>query len=613
MSAKRQWNPRMKPRIVVVFYLMVLFVGYLGYNLVQVQAKQRLRNEPPKGFDSLKAMARAYHTGQLAIPALRGSILDRNHDILAASLTLPSIAANPSRLTPEERPQLALFLARAMNGNAHDILAMLNRRTTFVWLGRKMPAKVGERVEKYARQRDAALPRESKFLGGIFVLHEPTGKRFYPKGRLAVHLLGYTGIDDNGLDGIEGVYDHILRGEPGSLEAEMDREGRAIPDGWSHLQPSRPGHSIVLTIDESIQYVAERELTKAIRTYHGSSGTCIVMDARNGDILAMVNKPDYETRDAAHTPIGLRRNRAISDTYEPGSTFKIVTACAALDSGKIRLTQSFYCGDTIAVDGWTIHNADDGEAAMSGSATITEIITHSFNVGTTAVALYIGKKTMQQYIDRFGFGRTTGLPLPGEAEGLIQPYKGWANITLATTSFGQGITVTPIQLACAMQAIANKGVLYKPRLVREIVDADGKVVKRIPPTIRRRVISVKTAREMTAILRNVVTHGTGKNADNPIYPAAGKTGTANIVENGVYGSKYNASFLGFAPLNDPRVVILVKVTDPHPIHWGGSVAAPVFQVVSREALWRLGVRPLDIAEKDHRKTSAKKATSGSPD
>lgn len=607
---KRQWNPRMKPRVVVVFYMMVIFVGYLAYNLVQVQARQRVGGKAPTGFRDFIDMAGKYHVGSVPLPALRGPILDRNYQILAASLSLPSIAANPRKIAPEERDAVALFLARAMNGDVRTIHQMLETRGTFVWLGQKMPEKVAERIEKFATERDKTVSKGQR--GAIFVLRESTGKRFYPKGRLGVHLLGYTGIDDNGLDGIEAVYEGALKGIPGQIEAEMDRDGRIIPGGWSRLQPARPGRSVVLTLDESIQYIAERELAAQVKKFKATSGTCIVMDVKTGDILALVNKPDYATADAYKVATALRRNRAISDTYEPGSTMKVFTAAAALDSGRITMNDQFYCGTSITVDGWELHNADDGESSANGCENVMGVVTHSFNVGTVAIALRMGKKPFQQYLDRFGFGQVTGLPLPGEAEGLIQPYKDWPNITLATTAFGQGITVTPIQLVSAMQAVANKGVLMKPRLVREVLDADGKVVKSFPSTVKRRVLSERTAMQMRQILRNVVTNGTGKKAENAVYPSGGKTGTANIVDNGGYGGRYNASFLGFAPYHDPRIAILVKVEDPHPIHWGGSVAAPVFKVVAREALWRLGVRPLDVVENMDPEEEAAASPSPSP-
>ncbi len=572
----------MKQRIRIVFVMMLIFTAYLAYSLVQVQARQMLRDRPPTGFKSFRDMATSLHTASVPLRVLRGSILDRNHQVLASSLTLRSIAINPDRvrqwLQPAGRPQFAAFLARILHTNRQSILNKIDQHETFAWLGRKMPAAVTKKVEHLN-------------LPGIFLVPEASGKRFYPKGRLAVHVIGYTGVDDNGLDGIEASYDAWLRGIPGYIEAETDPSGCRLPDGWVHLHPARPGRNVVLTIDSAIQFVAERQLARAVKKFHGSSGCCIVMNVRNGDILALANVPDYRTQDFAHVPESLRRDRAISDIYEPGSTMKIFTASAALDSGSISLHQQFYCGSVINVDGWPIHNADDGDFSATGSENIIGIVTHSYNVGTVSIALHMGKKIFQRYLKRFGFGRRTGIPLPGEAAGLIQPYKDWANVTLATCAFGQGITVTPIQLICSAEGAINGGVMMRPRLVKEIDLPDGTVVKRFPPRVRRRVISAHTSAEIRYILRSVVVNGTGKQADSPAYPAAGKTGTANIAENGVYTHMYNASFLGFAPYDKPQVIVLVKVEDPHPIHWGGSVCAPVFRSVVAEALWRLGVPP----------------------
>lgn len=574
----------MKPRIVVVFYLMVTFVFYLGYNLVEVQARRA---------PWLTERAMAEHIGTTPEPALRGAILDRNGQTLAASLTLPSIACTPHELRARgfDLDMTSVELSKIVGVPQKEVRELLNA-PGFVWLARKVPESVATEIGKLNKDPDL---NKQKF-PGIFVLREPTGKRFYPKGRLAVHILGYTGIDDNGLDGIEAVFDPALKGKPGTLEAEMDRDGRVIPDGWSKRTPARQGNNVVLTIDESIQYLAESELQKAWDKFKPESAQCIVMDVKTGDILALANKPDYATRDASKVDVSLRRDRAISDTYEPGSTMKVLTAAAALDSGKITPKDTFLAGPTITVDGWTIHNADDGETGFGAMADITDIITHSLNVGTTSVALKMGKKTMFNYMMKFGIGHQTGICLPGEAEGLVQPYKDWANITLATNSYGQGVTVTPLQMVNVMQTIANDGVQMKPRLVKEIQTPDGRVVKRYPPVVRRRVISHKTAQEMREILRNVVLRGTGKLADIPGYPVAGKTGTANIVEHGVYvNGKYVASFLGFTPYNDPRIVCMVKVTDPKgPLHWGGSVAGPVFKTVCGESLWKLGVQPQPI-------------------
>lgn len=588
----------MKPRIVVVFYLMLGFVSYLSYNLWQVQARQSER---------YKKLAIDQHVGVQALPALRGSILDRSREILASSLTLPSLAADPSNI--KDRQKAAAIIARELQRPENEILRLLKSRGQFVWLARKIPEPLAQKFEKLTTEVPVRKGEKAVVTGlepidrekglGVYVLREPTGKRFYPKGRLGVHILGYTGIDDNGLDGIEAMYEGDLRGRPGRLEAEMDRGGRVIPNGWQRREPARPGNNVVLSIDESIQYIAEREIAAAVKRHNAKGAVCVIMDVKTGDILAMVNKPDYATKDFSRVPVALRRNRAVTDAYEPGSTFKIVLAAAALDSGRVTMRDRFFCGVSIQVDGWTIHNADDGESSETGSEDLKGIICHSYNVGTTSVALRMGKRAYFDYICRFGFGKQTGIGLPGEAEGIVQPMP-WANVALATNSFGQGISITPLQLVCAMQAIANGGVMMKPRIVREIVNQDGKTVRVIHPTVKRRVISATTASHVQDILRNVVVNGTGKKAEVPGYPVAGKTGTASVVTGGGYGSSaYISSFLGYAPYNDPRIVILVKIDEPDkakgPI-WGGSVAGPVFRAIARESLWRLGVKQQPIAD-----------------
>lgn len=599
MVRQKKFNPDTRHRVPHILALMVLFLLALSCRLWFVQAKNAYwyREEATK-----------QHVGEQSLPALRGSILDRNREILAASLTLASLAADPSNIL--DKKKAAAVIARELKMPERQVRQLLNSPGQFVWLARKIPEPLAQRFEKLTAYVPVKKGEKPVLTGlepsdrekglGVYVLREPTGKRFYPKGRLGVHILGYTGIDDNGLDGIEGMFDPALKGTPGKLEAEMDREGRVIPNGWQRRQPAHPGNNVVLSLDESIQYLAEREIGAAVKRHNAKGAVCIVMDAKSGDILAMVNKPDYATKDFSKVPAGLRRNRAVTDAYEPGSTFKIVLAAAALDSGKVSMLDRFFCGTSIQVDGWTIHNADDGESSETGSEDLKGIICHSYNVGTTSVALRMGKRTYFDYICKFGFGRQMGIDLPGEAEGIVQPLP-WANVTLATNSFGQGISVTPIQLVSAMQAVANGGVLMKPRIVREIVGQDGRTVKKMPPTIKRRVISKATSDKMRDILRNVVVNGTGKLAEVPGYPVAGKTGTASVVKGGVYGKgAYISSFLGFAPYNDPKVIILVKIEEPDrakgPI-WGGSVAGPVFRAIARETLWKLGVKQQPIVEK----------------
>lgn len=561
------WNITVRKRLIMLFYLTILLFFCLAYRLVCIQAFQGER---------YKRLANNQHRGRIEIPALRGSILDRKYEPLANSIALPSIAADPTKI--KDRKSAAKLLTSILGGDKKEMELLLSTSSTFVWIARKVNNELGQRVQDL-------------HIEGVFLLKEPSGKRFYPKGNLAAHVLGSTGIDDQGLDGIEASLDEYLRGRPGVLETEMDRDGRVIPGGFSSVIPAIPGSNVVLTIDESIQYIAESALDKAVKEHKAKSGSVIVMDARTGEILAMANRPNFRSEDFGKTDPKLKRNACVCDAYEPGSTFKVITAAAALDSGKVSIEEQIPCGNSIEVGGWSLQNANDG---FGGNPTenITDIVTYSFNTGTVAIGLRLGCKTFNEYLRKFGFGEITGIELPGETEGLVLPLPEWTEINLATSSFGQGVAITPIQIVSAMQAIANRGVQMKPHIVREIIDAKGNVVKAFKPEIKSRPISPETSYKMVAILQQVVERGTGKRAKVPGFLCAGKTGTANVVENGVYVSgKYIASFVGFVPAEDPRLIILAKIDHPQDMPWGGVVAAPVFKEVASETLWRLGVPP----------------------
>ncbi len=370
----------------------------------------------------------------------------------------------------------------------------------------------------------------------------------------------------------------------------MDRDGWAtLEHPTALIKPAEPGHNVILTIDETIQYVAERELAKQVKAYNASGGIVVVMDARNADILAMAVNPDFPARDFAEVDPAKRRNRAVTDPYEPGSTFKVFCAASALDCGMSPEDQ-FASGGVLYVDGWSIHNANDGLYA-GAMENLKDIIAFSFNVGTANVAFAIGKEKYYDHLLKFGFGSLTGIDLVGESEGILSNAKDWAKINTATISFGQGVAVTPVQLVSAMQAVANGGVRMRPHVVKAVTDAEGNVVRRNEPAIINQPISAKAANDMLSILENVCEKGTGKLARIPGYRVGGKTGTAQMVENGVYAAnEYVASFLGVAPIDDPRSVVLVKIEKPQP-YWGGLVAGPVFRAVAEPALWKLGVKP----------------------
>lgn len=559
-----------KSRVITLFWLFAGFAGLLCGRLIKIQYVDHAY---------YLDRADAQHLGEAELPALRGEIRDRNNVVLATSIARWSIAVNPEHLQNADEVEEAVgLLTAATSRSEKEIRDIVESAGTFGWIARKVSDEEARAVKEHG-------------LKGVFLVKEATpGKRYYPKGHLASHLIGATGIDDQGLDGLESSYEDQLSGTPGILRAFMDRDGWAtLEHPTALIKPAEPGHNVILTIDESIQYVAEKELARQVKEYHGTGGIIVVMDARNAEILAMAINPDFPAEDFAEVKPELRRNRSVTDPYEPGSTFKVFLAAAALNSG-IKPSDTFASGGIMSVDGWTIHNANDGLYA-GAMETLKDIIAYSFNVGTANVALSLGKEKYYKHLVEFGFGEKTGIDLVGESEGILSPASEWAAINTATISFGQGVACTPVQLCSAMQAIANGGVRMKPRVVKAVTDHEGNVVERFEPEILGQPISAEASKQMLDILENVCENGTGKRARVPGYRVGGKTGTAQLVENGVYASgKYIASFLGVAPVDDPRIVVLIKIEKPTP-YWGGLVAGPVFNRVAEKALWKLGVKP----------------------
>jgi cell division protein FtsI/penicillin-binding protein 2 len=465
----------------------------------------------------------------------------------------------------------------------------------FRWIARKITHATAERIRRLN-------------LAGITIIEEDTGIRYSPSGRLGSTVLGFVGIDENGLDGIEYAYDRYLHGTSGKMTLEADEFGRPIPFGQTQiLEPAKPGHSIVLTLDAYLQFEAERLLRDAVRKFSARSASAVVMDPNTGEILAMANVPDYDPGNYANSPLDARRDRAVMDAYEPGSTFKPITAAAALESGRATPETRFPARDAITVGGHTIHNAEDGfMASRSGTETLEDIIAYSHNVGAAEVGIATGPNAMYRMIRRFGFGDRTQIGLPGENPGIVLPVADWSGSSLATISFGHGISTTPLALARAYAAIANGGLLLRPRIVGQILDADGNTVYRYGREVERRVISPATAAILRRYLTAVVTRGTGNpTAQVPGYTTAGKTGTAQVVENGYYAAgQYIASFIGFVPAERPRFVIAVKVERPRGAIYGSVVAAPVFAQIARAAMLHAGVMP----QFEHRPAASPKPT-----
>jgi stage V sporulation protein D (sporulation-specific penicillin-binding protein) len=563
--------PVVRAKLAILATLLV--TAWLTWRLSDVQIRQGA---------TLSRLALSQHSETVDAFAKRGSILDRDGNVLVRSLPSESVYAVPTSIDAADVPAISAKLAPILGYTPDRIEAALRERTPFRYLKRKIPHAIAERVQ--------ALN-----IDGIGLKAEETGVRYAPSSRLASTVLGFVGTDEQGLDGLEYAFDDYLRGTPGKTSVEADEFGRAIPFGDSTVvERAVPGKTLELTLDSYLQFDAERLVKAAVKTWHAKSGTAIIMDVHTGEVLAMANAPDFDPNHFAGSTPDEWRNRAIVDAYEPGSTFKLITAAAALESGKVTMKSRFPARDQIEVGGNTIHNAEDGfMAGTGGTESLEDIVAYSHNVGAAEVGMRIGAKTLSSMIHAFGFGDFTHIEFRGENPGIVTPVSEWSGSSLATISFGHGISTTPIALARAYAAIANGGLLLRPRLVHALEDANGKVIYTYAPEIEKRVISEATAAKLRHILRSVVVYGTG----NPTarvagYTTAGKTGTAQVVENGRYEpGAYIGSFIGYVPADAPRYVILVKIERPHGAYYGGVVAAPIFAELARAAMLHADVMP----------------------
>lgn len=533
----------------------------------------------------LTSRASRQHRETVRLTAMRGAIRDRFGEVLAETMATPSIFASPRKYpVPEEsRPALA----KALGVPQRLIDRKLDAKRGFVWLKRRAT-------------RDEA--REVSRLGLLGVGSVPEGRRVYPQGSVGAHVVGTAGSDLRGLEGVELRYDRWMRGPETVLRVQRDGLGRALMITDEEGQPAdeteepfAAGASLTLTIDAGLQALVERELAAGVAEAKAAAGTAVLLDPSTGEVLALANVPTYDPNRPGSAGPGSRRNRAVTDAFEPGSTFKAILAAAAIEERAIRPSDSVFCENgRYRIGKWTIHDHHP-----YGLLTVPEVIQVSSNIGVSKIAERLGRDRFGRYIDLFGFGRRTGVDLPGEVAGIVRPIKQWAQIDLATGSFGQGLTVTPLQLAAAYGALANGGTLHQPHLLLRAVDRSGRpLLDRDDPADRaasRRVISPDTARVVTSMLERVVEndHGTGGKARLDGVRVAGKTGTAQKVDprTGRYSRDRLASFIGFAPADDPAYVLLVMIDTPRTQTYGGLVAAPVFREIMSRALDRLGERP----------------------
>lgn len=515
------------------------------------------------------------------VESKRGIIYDRNGKELAISISADSIYAIPAAVIESGREsEIASHLARILEMDADALLARLTKHSSFEWLKRKVTPEQSKEI------RELDLP-------GIGITEE--SRRHYPKGTLACHVLGISGVDNTGLEGIDFYYNDLVGGTPGRIIIEHDAANRPIPEAVHQFIPPVDGANLVLTIDETIQYIVERELEKVFKERKAKSACAIIMDPSTGEILALASRPNFDPNNYSEYPDANRRNFAINDSYEPGSTMKIVTSAMAMQEQVVDENSKFFCPGYIKVGRETIGCAN---RRAHGNQTFAEIVENSCNVGFVQVGLDLGLEAYYKYLYAFGFGQPTGIDLPGEAAGILVPKSRAKQIDLATMSMGQANAVTPIQLLTAVSAVANNGKLMKPYLVKQVIDNDGKIVKENQPTVVREILSEKVADDLCMILEGEVTQGTGLNAYIEGYRVAGKTGTAQKVSptGGYMANEYVASFIGFAPADNPRLLGIVVVDAPQGYpYYGGWVAAPALREIFRDSLRYLGV-PLYMPE-----------------
>jgi cell division protein FtsI (penicillin-binding protein 3) len=551
--------------MVFVIALMMAGFGVLLFRLVSLQVLNA---------EELSGKADRQHEKETILEAERGTIFDRQGQILAINVEVPSVYAIPALVNDSNA--VASKLGKILGVNRHTIRHRLESKKNFVWIKRKI-------------NPDQVHHLKQLKLEGVGFLSE--SKRFYPKRHLLGQILGFAGLDNQGLEGIELKYDSSLKGERGWIIVERDAMGRSIfPKGLEYISPSR-GKDLVLTIDEVIQHIAERELGTAMQQTSAANGSVIVMDPKTGAILAMAVQPSFNPNNIKRYNAKHWRNRTITDPFEPGSTFKIVAAAAALQEGATTPGELIYCEKgKMKMGGRFIHDHE-----KYGNLTFAEVIQKSSNIGTAKVAMRLGEEKLYRYIRMFGFGEKTGIDLVGESPGLVREPKRWSGRSLASIAFGQEISVTPIQLITAYAAVANGGWSVQPHIVSEVREPDGVALKRFSAEARRRVLNPETARGLAKILEGTVAKGgTGEKAALKGFSVAGKTGTAQKVDPDTkrYSSReFISSFVGFVPSDDPLLVILVVVDSPDGEAWGGSVAAPVFKRIAEQSLEYLGVLP----------------------
>ena len=543
---------------------LVAWMLLIGARLVQLQVSQH---------DDFTARARNQQLSAVETSPTRGQVLDRQGRELARSIETESFFADPRDISDpnDTAKRIASITGQDRDELARRLAAAIDAKKQFVWITRRLDIESANKLDAME-------------LKGVYSRKE--SKRYYPNDSLAAHVLGFVGTDEIGLSGVEQYYNEKIRGESGKVYLEMDRERRAFES--YEVQP-HPGQTVVLTIDQTIQYRTEQALGAAVERAHAKSGTAIVMDPQTGEILALANAPSFDPNQPPKDSAEGRANGALQNIYEPGSTFKIVAYSAAIEKGLVKPEDKIDCQmGQITVAGRLIHDHHP-----FGVLTIADALAQSSNVGAIKLGLLVGNESMYDYMKRLGFGSRTGIDLAGESAGLLRSLNRWQPSSIGSLAMGQEIGVTPLQMATAYCVLANDGMLVKPHLVRELRSPDGAVVFQAKPEARR-ALKPETTAALRNMLEGVTLHGTARKAQLDGYTAAGKTGTAQKIDPKTHtysATKYIGSFVGFAPVKNPAVVIIVVIDEPQGSYHGGDVAAPVFREIAEQILPDLSVSP----------------------
>ncbi len=566
------YQKKVRKRSILLAFCFVLWMGIIVARLFQLQVVDHVQ---------LKTKTIEQNQDKKDIIPKRGTIFDRNMTILARSIPGYSVFLDPLEgQSSSEQWSLAKKVANILelsSDKLNVIKGQIEKQAPFIWIARKIQEDRANRIMKMN-------------LNGVYLLEE--NKRFYPQGKRAAHVLGRVNIDEEGISGIEYKYNEVLHGKEG--EGLILRDAKRRRYHFETLSAPIDGKDLVLTLDETIQYIAEQALQQAVVQTRAQWGTVIVSEPHTGDILALANYPTY---DLNHTPdlrTGLDRNKAIHHTFDPGSTFKIVTFSAAIENNSVHFTETFDCSKGYFV--YAGNTFMDHE--RMGILSFPQVFIHSSNVGTINIGLRIGEKNLFRAIELFGFGQRTGVDLPAEEQGLLNPLNRWTKISVASHSIGYEISVTPLQMLQALNIIANRGIKVPPRILKNIRDSGIEIP--VSPLNHERVISEHTASKLRAYLQQVVLEGTGTTAKIPGYTVLGKTGTAQKYDReakAYISSAHIASFVGFVDKEGPLFSMLVVIDDPQGFYYGGQVAAPVFREISEKILLYLGVPPEKKTEK----------------